>query len=460
MHLKNTQKPSNLSKNEHFCTQQGFSGLKILSLLIAIILGGTLVWVALDPDSNGKALQSQLPSQLQLSQPEPAAPEEPKPAAQKAEAPEQAWQPTLADTNKTNPDKPAPITSYHDAVSKAAQSVVNIYTTKKVENPYADDPVFQQFFEYYGQGQEQSEGAVSLGSGVIVSADGYIVTNAHVIEKADEITVALNDGRKTLAKIVGSDPDSDLAVIKVDLEGLTPLAFRRDSILVGDVALAIGNPFGVGQTVTQGIISATGRAGLGVSSFEDFIQTDAAINPGNSGGALVDANGALIGINTVIYSRSGGSMGIGFAIPTNIVEQVMDGLIKNGKVSRGWLGIEIAPVNKSPTDLSNDTGVTIANVLSGGPADTAGLKAGDVVLSINNQPVKDANALIGTVARTTPNSELSLVVNRNGQKQNLSVTVGERPSAQQAKIPQNRQLTPEEAERIQKLLQELGRMQR
>ena len=246
----------------------------------------------------------------------------------------------------------------------------------------------------------------------------------------------------------------------MDLEGLTPLAFRRDSILVGDVALAIGNPFGVGQTVTQGIISATGRAGLGVSSFEDFIQTDAAINPGNSGGALVDANGALIGINTVIYSRSGGSMGIGFAIPTNIVEQVMDGLIKNGKVSRGWLGIEIAPVNKSPTDLSNDTGVTIANVLSGGPADTAGLKAGDVVLSINNQPVKDANALIGTVARTTPNSELSLVVNRNGQKQNLSVTVGERPSTQQAKTPQNRQLTPEEAERIQKLLQELGRMQR
>lgn len=457
MHSKYTVKQSNLSKHPPFTSQQGVSGLKILSLLIALILGGTLFWVATDPAGNGKALQSQLPSQLQLSQPTK---EEPKPAQNDAAEP--TWQPTLADTNKINPDTPAPISSYHHAVSQAAQSVVNIYTTKKIQNPYANDPALQQFFEYYGQGQEQSEGASSLGSGVVVSADGYIVTNAHVIEKADEITVALNDGRKTLAKIVGSDPDSDLAVIKVDLQGLTPLAFRRDPILVGDVALAIGNPFGVGQTVTQGIISATGRAGLGVSTFEDFIQTDAAINPGNSGGALVDANGALIGINTVIYSRSGGSMGIGFAIPTTIVEQVMNGLIKNGKVSRGWLGIEIAPVNKSPTDLSDDTGVTIANVLRGGPADVAGLQAGDVVLSINNTPINDANTLIGMVARTEPNGNLSLTVSRGGQKQTLSVAVGERPSAQQAKNiqKQQRQLTPEEAERIQKLLQEFGEVQR
>ena len=250
-------------------------------------------------------------------------------------------------------DSSAPISSYHNAVARASQSVVNIYTTQVMEeHPYMDDPVLRRFFEFHG-GEQEGQGATNLGSGVIVSPDGYIVTNAHVIEKADEITVAFNDGRKSRARIIGSDPDSDLAVIKVDMTGLTPLGFREAPSRVGDIALAIGNPFGVGQTVTQGIISATGRTGLGVNKFEDFIQTDAAINPGNSGGALVDANGELVGINTVIFSRSGGSMGIGFAIPTALVEQVMNALIKDGRVSRGWLGIETQSQMRDPTRLDS-----------------------------------------------------------------------------------------------------------
>ncbi|HAM61088.1 MAG TPA: serine protease, partial [Psychrobacter sp.] len=254
-------------------------------------------------------------------------------------------------------DTPEPISSYHNAVARASQSVVNIYTTQAMaEHPYIDDPVLRRFFENHGD-QQQGPGSTNLGSGVIVSEDGYIVTNAHVVEKADEITVAFSDGRKSRAKVIGTDPDSDLAVIRVDMTGLTPLGFREEPIRVGDLALAIGNPFGVGQTVTQGIISATGRTGLGVNKFEDFIQTDAAINPGNSGGALVDASGELVGINTVIFSRSGGSMGIGFAIPTALVEQVMNALIKDGRVSRGWLGIEIQSQLRDPTQLETSTGV-------------------------------------------------------------------------------------------------------
>lgn len=381
----------------------------------------------------------------------------PKPQIQE---PQKAWQPTLAPTN-TEADTSSFRHSYHDAVSKASVSVVNIYTTQKVQNPYADDPIFEQLFEYYGQ-QDSSAGVSNLGSGVIVSEDGYIITNAHVIKKADEITVALNDGRKARAIIVGSDTDSDLAVIKIELDGLTPLTFRHEPIRVGDVALAIGNPFGVGQTVTQGIISATGRAGLGISTFEDFIQTDAAINPGNSGGALVDANGALIGINTVIYSRSGGSMGIGFAIPTSIVEQVMNGLISTGKVSRGWLGVEIAPIGENPTNLQEHRGITIANVIKGSPADNAGLQAGDVVLSLNGKTTNDANTLIGIVSTTAPNSELIAIVERDGQEKSLSIVVGERPSRDLAKQPteqsQNRKLSPKELEQLHELFNQLNRL--
>lgn len=429
-------------------TQHGFSLWKLLPWLVVIALAAILVWIAQNPTRHGDQLQSYLPPALQIN---------PQSAPQvQLEAPPSnnqptTWQPAIS-TDNTNPDTPAPISSYHNAVSKAAKSVVNIYTTQKVQNPYANDPVLGQFFEQYRQGQGDTN---SLGSGVIVSPDGYIVTNAHVIEQADEITVAFHDGRKSRATIVGSDPDSDLAVIKVELNNLTPLAFRAQPIKVGDVALAIGNPFGVGQTVTQGIISATGRAGLGVSTFEDFIQTDAAINPGNSGGALVDANGALVGINTVIYSRSGGSMGIGFAIPTSIVEQVMNGLIANGKVSRGWLGVALAPNYDNPADLSEKTGVVIASVMPDGPAAKAGLQANDIILSIDGTTTKDPNTLIGIVAKKAPNSTLSTVISRDGKQHTLDVVVSERPSTQKTNEQPTRQLSSEEARILEQLLRQM-----
>ncbi len=334
-----------------------------------------------------------------------------------------------------DPDTLPPISSYHDAVARASQSVVNIYTTQVMaEHPYMDDPVLRRFFEFHGDDQ-QGQGTTNLGSGVIVSEDGYIVTNAHVIEKADEITVAFNDGRKSRAKIIGTDPDSDLAVIKVDMTGLTPLGFRESPIRVGDLALAIGNPFGVGQTVTQGIISATGRTGLGVNKFEDFIQTDAAINPGNSGGALVDARGELVGINTVIFSRSGGSMGIGFAIPTALVEQVMNALIKDGRVSRGWLGIEIESRLRDPTRLETSTGVEVLNVIPGGPAAKSGLKIGDVILTIDGVEMTDANTLIQYVARKPPNTELNAQVLRNGKNKQVKIMLTERPAQEEVEPP-------------------------
>jgi serine protease DegS len=332
-------------------------------------------------------------------------------------------------------DTPEPISSYHNAVARASQSVVNIYTTQAMaEHPYIDDPVLRRFFENHGD-QQQGPGSTNLGSGVIVSEDGYIVTNAHVVEKADEITVAFSDGRKSRAKVIGTDPDSDLAVIRVDMTGLTPLGFREEPIRVGDLALAIGNPFGVGQTVTQGIISATGRTGLGVNKFEDFIQTDAAINPGNSGGALVDASGELVGINTVIFSRSGGSMGIGFAIPTALVEQVMNALIKDGRVSRGWLGIEIQSQLRDPTQLETSTGVEVLNVVPQGPAAISGLKAGDIILTIDGVEMTDANTLIQYVARKPPNTVLNTQILRNGKHAEIPVTLAERPSQEVVQRP-------------------------
>ena len=289
-----------------------------------------------------------------------------------------------------------------------------------------NDPMMRRYFEYHGIPNGESDNT-NLGSGVIISQDGYIVTNSHVISKADNIIVMLNDGRKATAKVIGSDVESDLAVIKVDLTGLKPLGFREQSTQVGDVVLAIGNPFGVGQTVTQGIISATGRTGLGINTVEDFIQTDAAINPGNSGGALVDAYGQLVGINTAIFSRSGGSMGIGFAIPTEIVKLVMNGIIKDGKVRRGWLGIELQSSMKDPTKLSDDTqGVEVMNVMRDGPAAKAGLQKGDIITAMDNKPVNDANTLIQMVARKAPNSVVNLQVMRNKVPSSVNVTLGER----------------------------------
>ena len=341
-----------------------------------------------------------------------------------------SWQPPKSepvDTKKLGDNPNAAVASYHNAVAVAAQSVVNIYTTQKIEeHPYMNDPMMRRYFEYHGIPNGESDNT-NLGSGVIISQDGYIVTNSHVISKADNIIVMLNDGRKATAKVIGNDVESDLAVIKVDLTGLKPLGFREQSTQVGDVVLAIGNPFGVGQTVTQGIISATGRTGLGINTVEDFIQTDAAINPGNSGGALVDAYGQLVGINTAIFSRSGGSMGIGFAIPTEIVKLVMNGIIKDGKVHRGWLGIELQSSMKDPTKLSDDTqGVEVMNVMPNGPAAKAGLQKGDIITAMDNKPVNDANTLIQMVARKAPNSVVNLQVMRNKVPSSVNVTLGER----------------------------------
>lgn len=341
-----------------------------------------------------------------------------------------SWQPPKSepvDTKKLGDNPNAAVASYHNAVAAAAQSVVNIYTTQKIEeHPYMNDPMMRRYFEYHGIPNGESDNT-NLGSGVIISQDGYIVTNSHVISKADNIIVMLNDGRKARAKVIGSDVESDVAVIKVDLTGLKPLGFREQSTQVGDVVLAIGNPFGVGQTVTQGIISATGRTGLGINTVEDFIQTDAAINPGNSGGALVDAYGQLVGINTAIFSRSGGSMGIGFAIPTEIVKLVMNGIIKDGKVRRGWLGIELQSSMKDPTKLSDDTqGVEVMNVMPNGPAAKAGLQKGDIITAMDNKPVNDANTLIQMVARKAPNSVVNLQVMRNKVPSSVNVTLGER----------------------------------
>ncbi len=425
----------------HFHRQSGISVLLILSWLLLAVFAVIIGYLLMNPGVVTKS--SETPAAI-------AAPSEP-----------QAWQPTLDNTTKTNPDTPAPIASYHDAVNRAAQSVVNIYTTQTTSaEVYSNDPVMQRFLERYYGGSPQGS---SLGSGVVVSDEGYIITNAHVIESADEIVVAFNDGRKATATVVGSDADSDLAVIKVQLDNLVPMAFRADPIRVGDVALAIGNPFGVGQTVTQGIISATGRAGIGVSSFEDFIQTDAAINPGNSGGALVDANGALIGINTAIYSRSGGSMGIGFAIPTQIVQQVMTGLITTGKVSRGWMGIEMARTMNDPTRVE-DSAVTVAHVWENSPAAVAGVQVGDVISSIDGIQIKDANALIGIVARKAPGSQLSMEVLRNQTPMTLQVVLAERPNfdelTQSQRTPANPSApsAPSQAEQIQELMRQLQQL--
>jgi serine protease DegS len=266
-----------------------------------------------------------------------------------------------------------------------------------------------------------------LGSGVVVRADGYILTNNHVVAKADSITVAFQDGQRAEAKVIGTDPESDLAVIKVERTGLSVLPFKKTTSLVGDVVLAIGNPFGVGQTVTQGIISATGRSGLGINTYEDFIQTDAAINPGNSGGALIDVAGNLVGINTAIFSRSGGSMGIGFAIPSSLAQQVMTAIIEHGKVTRGWLGIEVG-AEDDPTHVSGrQLGVLIAGVMANGPAAQSGLRVNDRIVAIDDQMVATAADLIAQVASKRPDSVVKLRIRRGDADLLQSVTISERP---------------------------------
>jgi len=291
------------------------------------------------------------------------------------------------------------------------------------------DPFFRQFF---GDDMPTRQRMLSsLGSGVIVSAEGYVLTNHHVIRGADQIQVALRDGRETLAEVVGTDPESDLAVLRIELDDL-PVIELTDStkVAIGDVALAIGNPFGVGQTVTMGIISATGRSHLGLNAYEDFIQTDAAINPGNSGGPLINPAGAMVGINTAIFSRSGGSQGIGFAIPTNLARNILKELVTQGRVIRGWLGVEAQELNPelaASFGLQAPRGVIIAGVVPGGPADQAGLKPGDVLLSIEGRPILDARETMSDIAAVEPGDSLPLTVVRDGEKLQLTVEVGERP---------------------------------
>ncbi|HHH36720.1 MAG TPA: Do family serine endopeptidase [Gammaproteobacteria bacterium] len=327
--------------------------------------------------------------------------------------------------------RPAPI-SYAEAVDAAAPAVVNIYTTKVIRrrgHPFFDDPLFRRFFGDPALPRQQRQ--TSLGSGVIVSSDGYILTNNHVIDGSDEILAALTDGRAVPAEVVGIDPETDLAVLRIRLPNIPSITFgHSENLRVGDVVLAIGNPFGVGQTVTQGIVSATGRSHLGISTFENFIQTDAAINPGNSGGALVNARGELIGINTAIYSRSGGSQGIGFAIPVSLAKNVMRQIIEHGEAIRGWLGIEIqnlTPELAESFGLPGTEGVLIAGVLRGGPADRAGLQAGDILTRINGHELKDATAALNIIAQTAPGTSLSLDGIRNGRGFTLEAAVGRRP---------------------------------
>lgn len=314
------------------------------------------------------------------------------------------------------------------AAQKAMPAVVSINTSKEVRHPRSNDPWFQFFFGDVGPQQQ-----TGLGSGVIVSPAGYILTNNHVVEGADQITVTLADSRIAEARIVGTDPETDLAVLKIELDKLPVIVLgNSDHAVVGDTVLAIGNPFGVGQTVTSGIISALGRSELGINTFENFIQTDAAINPGNSGGALVDVEGNLLGINTAIYSRSGGSMGIGFAIPVSTAKIVMDGLVKDGKVTRGWIGVE--PNELSPELAETfgvagaNAGVIITGVLQDGPAARAGMLPGDVIVQVDEQRVRNVAEMMTAVASLQPGQRADFEILRNGQSMTLNIVPSERPA--------------------------------
>jgi len=319
--------------------------------------------------------------------------------------------------------------SYAEAVRVAAPAVINVYTTKDLRRNGPDDPLRRYFF---GDPRGSTERVASLGSGVIATADGYVLTNNHVVQAADEIAVALADGRQFDARLIGADPESDLAVLKIEARDLPVITFgRSEALKVGDVVLAIGNPFDVGQTVTMGIVSALGRSNLGINTFENFIQTDAAINQGNSGGALVDTAGNLVGINTAIFSRTGGSIGIGFAIPSMLVTQVMDQLIASGKVVRGYFGVEpedITPESAEMLKLARTDGVVLKGVQRTSPAGKAGLEPGDVMLSINGKPVLSSRAMLHQIAQLAPGSAAVVRVLRTGKEVEIQVAVGERPT--------------------------------
>ena len=354
----------------------------------------------------------------------------------------QQWSPRQILPEPTVAVAPAPsgsapsggLVSFREAARQASPAVVSIVTSSTAaSNPHMRDPWFRYFF-----GDRQAQPQSGVGSGVIVSPEGYILTNNHVIDRMDDIEVILTDGRKASAKVIGTDPDTDLALLKISLDKLPVIVLgQTQNLQVGDVVLAIGNPFGVGQTVTSGIVSALGRSQLGINTFENFIQTDAAINPGNSGGALIDVNGHLMGINTAIYSRSGGSMGIGFAIPISTAKQVMQDLLKNGKVIRGWIGVE-------PQDMSAElaesfqlpksgqvlpSGVVITGVLKNGPAANAGIRPGDVIVKVAGQPVGNVTELLVQVASLKPGEPAEVKVWRRQGEISLRLTPAERPAA-------------------------------
>lgn len=322
--------------------------------------------------------------------------------------------------------------SFAPAAQRVIPSVVNVFTQQKVRtpaHPALEDPIFRYFF---GDRLDERPREVSnLGSGVIVSANGYILTNHHVVEAADEIQVALANGQTLPAQVVGADPETDLAVLKIKATGLPAITFAEiDSLQVGDWVLAVGNPFGVGQTVTAGIVSALGRTHLGINTFENFIQTDAAINPGNSGGALVDAAGNLVGVNSAIYSRTGGSQGIGFAIPVSIARKVMEQIVQSGSVTRGWVGVEVQDMTAELAEsynLKSTEGALIAGVLKGGPADTGGIRPGDILLAVGGQKVSNSASLLNLIAALKPGDEVQLTVARKQQSLDLKIKVGRRP---------------------------------
>jgi serine protease DegS len=324
--------------------------------------------------------------------------------------------------------------SYADAVKRAAPAVVNVYTTKTVvrrSDSILDDPLFRRFFgDQFTTQRKQTQ--TSLGSGVIISPQGYVLTNNHVVEDADEIELMLSDGRTIQAKVVGTDPETDLSVLKVAGKDLPAVVVgESDALQVGDVVLAIGNPYGVGKTVTQGIVSATGRNHLGINTFEDFIQTDAAINPGNSGGALINARGELVGINTAIFSRSGGSQGIGFAIPVSLAQDVMTQIIESGQVTRGWLGIEVQDLSPALAEsfaLDQTQGVLIAGVIREGPAHRAGIRPGDVIIALEGQPITGTGDALKTIARHKPGEPIQVKGLRQGKVFRVTARTGRRPN--------------------------------
>ena len=327
--------------------------------------------------------------------------------------------------------------SYSSAVKAAAPAVVNINTEKVItvgSHPFFSDPLFQQMFgNMIAEGSENRKRVEnSLGSGVIINSDGYVLTNNHVIQGADAIQVSLKDGRSSTATVIGTDPETDIALLKIDLDNLPVISIGdSEQLEIGDVVLAIGNPFGVGQTVTMGIVSATGRTQLGINTFENFIQTDAAINPGNSGGALVDAYGRLIGINTAIFSRSGGSQGVGFAIPSKMAKNIMNQLIKHGRAVRGWLGFEghaLTPKLVESLELDTTEGIIITAIIRNSPAHKAGLEPGDIIAGIDDNKVKSGHDALAVITAKQPGEKVTLLIRRDGRQYSVIATTIARPA--------------------------------